>query len=199
MINISSYLYMSLSKIISVIIVVGIVSVGSIVVVQKMKQEDAPQNPENTTEVPPVESTYREEPLEAPTEKKIPFADFLSQGGSYECSVKQFLEDVESKGLVYIHNNMIRGSFTTATQGMVIDSSLIVRDGYTYTWSSLMQGKGVRVPVATGENTTTDSSTQMQDSYSFNAEHIGDYDCEPWTPDFTQFELPDGIAFAPLQ
>jgi hypothetical protein len=32
-------------------------------------------------------------------------------------------------------------------------------------------------------------------TYSFNAEQIGDYNCEAWTADSNMFKLPEGITW----
>lgn len=142
----------------------------------------------NKTENPTGETSFQEQ-----QGKKIPFADFLKKGGSYVCHVDQNVGGTLTKGTTYITDGMIRGEYNTNVQGMSIDTTLIVRDGYTYTWSSLMANKGFKAKVAGDMEEQLDMG--MRGQYSFNAEEIGDYACEPWKKDGSLFKLPDSIEF----
>ncbi|MFA7285719.1 MAG: hypothetical protein WC011_02635 [Candidatus Paceibacterota bacterium] len=150
-------------------------------VVVDTNQEDDTINTDATTEA-------------TPSGKKMAFSQFIATDkGSYECTVNQYVNDIESKGKVYINNGMIKGEFNTKTAGLSIDTSLIVRDGFTYTWSSMLPGVGFKAKVVADTNTNTDTKTTAQ--YSFNAEQIGDYDCQPWATDESKFILPTSIVF----
>ncbi len=128
--------------------------------------------------------------------KKMAFAEFLKQDkDAYECTVNQYIDEEmtqTTKGLVYVYNGNISGSFETDAMGMNITSSLIVRDGYSYTWSN-MSPVGYKVAVV--ESTETNTSQEISGTYSWNAEQIGDYECELWEIDMTKFDLPQGISF----
>ncbi len=136
-------------------------------------------------------------PQENTSNKKMSFNDFLKQGGSYVCSVNQYVENIESKGTVYIDGENIRGTFSTSVSGMNINSELLVTGGFTYTWSSMMSGVGFKAPVDMGEGGDSNFGTSGQ--YSFNAEQIGDYNCEPWNTDKSKFSLPRGITFTEIR
>jgi len=90
---------------------------------------------------------------------------------------------------------MVRGEFAVQTQGMNIDSNMIVRDGYTYIWSSMMQGMGFKSK-AVASDSATNPETGTLGSYAWDAEQIGDYNCEAWNPDVTIFTLPEGVIFS---
>ncbi len=124
--------------------------------------------------------------------KKMAFADFIKQGGSYKCTVHQSVGGIDTVGTTYISGDMIRGEYTTQVQGQNIDTSFVLRDGYTYSWSSMVPNMGIKskAVVAAG-----DTSASAQGSYSFNAEQIGDYQCDPWTADASTFALPKGVTF----
>ncbi len=132
-------------------------------------------------------------PVDQNSGKKMSFDAFMKQGGSYVCTVNQLVQGIESKGTVYINNGNIRGDFNTSVSGMNIDTFFIVKDSFTYTWSSMMQGKGFKAPVSAGGSGDASAGTSGQ--YSFNAEQIGDYDCQPWTADSSKFALPSGVTF----
>ncbi len=137
----------------------------------------------------------------APTEqnsgKKMSFDAFLKQGGSYVCSVDQSVEGMDSKGTVYVNGTNIRGTFNTTVAGMKVDSEFISTGGYMYTWSSMMPGKGFKAKVGTTAGGSTSTGTSGQ--YSWNAEQIGDYDCQPWSGDLSKFAMPSGVVFTEVK
>jgi hypothetical protein len=84
---------------------------------------------------------------------------------------------------------------------MTVDSSMLVKDGdeYAYTWTSTSPNQGFKVKNAQpAAANPADTNTQMNATYSWNAEQIGDYDCTPWTVDRSLFELPKGLNFKEL-
>lgn len=125
--------------------------------------------------------------------KKMAFADFVKQGGSYECTIKQYVAGTETSGTAFIGEGMIRGEYSTQTQGLTVNTSVIVRDGFAYTWTSMAPTMGFKAKVV--EDTTTNAATSISGSYSFNAEQIGDYDCKAWAFDAGKFTLPAGVTF----
>lgn len=129
--------------------------------------------------------------------KKMAFSELIKQGGSYQCTVKQYVNDTESTGTVFLHKDHIRGEFTTAVQGMNIDTTMIVKDGYTYTWTSAMPNKGFKakaVEVVGGDAVVGTSGT-----YSFDATQIGDYDCQDWNADDSKFVIPTNVTFTEVK
>lgn len=131
---------------------------------------------------------------QAPTGKKIAFSQFIKQGGAYECTVRQTLSGIDTTGVTYLSDGMIRGEFSTRIQSMNVDTSFIVRDGFTYSWSSVLPNTGFKVEMV--DNTVNgDTTTDTSGSYSWNAEQIGDYDCKPWTVDMAKFTLPSDVTF----
>lgn len=124
--------------------------------------------------------------------KKMAFAQFVKQGGSYECTVNQYVENVESKGHVFIDDGRIRGEYSVDYNGTKMNGSVIVKDGFAYTWSDMMKGMGFKVPVNEGE-VNVDAGTKG--TYSWNAEQIGDYNCDAWKVDESKFALPAGVTF----
>ena len=128
------------------------------------------------------------------TGKKMAFSEFIKQGGSYKCEVKQSMNDFNSGGTVYISNGNIRGDFTTVAEGQTAQTSFMLKDGFTYNWSSLAPNMGVKVPVAVDSETTVNSEV-----YSWSANQIGDYDCEPWVADAARFIVPTNINFTLIE
>lgn len=137
--------------------------------------------------------TPMEEQNSKPQGKKMAFGELVKLGESYECTVNQYIGDNVSKGTAYISGGLIRGEFNTQTQGMNISTSLIVRDGYTYSWTSMAPNMGFKAKVlSSGEANPNQGASG---TYSWNADQIGDYDCQPWKPEMTKFDIPTNIKF----
>lgn len=150
----------------------------------------------STTEVVVTSST-----TENPTKgngKKIPFAEFMKQGGSYKCTVTQTVATMTTDGTVYIHDANVRGNFSISVQGQTIETSMIARDGYTYTWTNVEKGVGHKVKV-NAPTTNESGSGPAQGTYAWNGEQIGDYSCSPWVTDDSLFELPKDITFTEVR
>lgn len=131
-----------------------------------------------------------------PNAKKMSFDAFLKQGGSYECTVVQNVSGVTSTGVVYVDGANVRGDFNSKVSGMSVDTTFLVKDGYSYTWSSALAGKGFKVKI---ENPGGAGGTATSGSYSFDASRIGEYDCKSWTVDASKFALPTAVTFMDLK
>lgn len=145
-----------------------------------------------------VSDTEDSNPKEVKNEtgKKMAFSQFIKNGGSYKCEVKQSISDMENSGTVYISSDKIKGDYTTISEGRTVKTSFIMRDGYSYTWGDMMAGNGFKIKIA--QDVTADQSTETSGTYSWNAEQVGDYNCEPWTVNDAVFALPSGITFTDL-
>lgn len=136
-----------------------------------------------------------QENTEIPSGKKMAFSQFIKQGGAYQCTVNQYIDSAYSattQGKVFIADGNIRGDFATTVQGMNIDTSMIVRDGFVYTWTSLAN-MGYKAKETKDAEQGQAIATSGQ--FGWNSEMIGDYDCDPWTVDASKFTLPANITF----
>ncbi len=126
------------------------------------------------------------------TVKKMAFSEFVKQGGAYKCDVKQAMSDFENSGTVYISGGNTRGEYTTIAEGRTMKTSFILKDGYSYSWGDMMQGMGFKVKATSDMGM---DGLAASDTYSWNANQIGDYTCEAWTVDSSKFDLPSGVTF----
>lgn len=151
-------------------------------------------NKDKKPETTPVLNTEVNNTEETPevNGKKMAFSEFIKQGGSYKCDVKQSLSDFENSGTIYINGAKISGEYSTIAEGMNITSSFVMMDGYTYSWSSALPSMGVKVKMA-----KPDTSAEAKESatYTWNAEQIGEYNCEAWVVDEAKFKIPTNITF----
>lgn len=167
-----------------------LILIGGVVILGGFMYFTGEKNNEMTKSNTALTST---EIKEQPSGKKMAFTEFTKQGGSYKCIVNQSVSDVVSKGTIFISGGMMRGTFTTTISGKENMSNILVRDGYTYIWSPEMpMAMKIAIPK---QNTETNTNTGMSGSYSWNAEQIGDYDCEAWNADQTMFAIPSGTEF----
>jgi hypothetical protein len=179
------------------LLVAGILIIVKTNVVTKIFPSSEEKDAQVTNNEVKTDDSTNETP-EQPTGKKMAFSQFIKQDfGPYKCEVKQAFSDMENNGTVYLNAGNIRGDFSTIAEGRKMDSSFIMKDGYTYNWSSFAPTMGVKVKV----NTTTDGDTNTQTSgtYSWNAEQIGEYNCEAWTVDESKFTLPSTITFTEIK
>ncbi len=131
----------------------------------------------------------------APTEsgKKMAFAEFIKKGGAYKCTVNQSVAGTDTVGTTYINGGSIRGEYATKIQGMNITTSFIVRDGFSYSWNSVAPTMGFKAKVV--DSAMVNTGAAMSASYSWNAQQIGDYNCESWAVDDSKFAVPAGVTF----
>jgi hypothetical protein len=118
--------------------------------------------------------------------KKMAFSEFVKQGGSYKCDVKQAMSDFENSGTVYIDGANVRGDFSTIAEGRTMETSFISKGGYSYMWSSAMNS---------GFKTKIQTETGASGTYSWDADQIGDYNCESWAAEESKFSVPANITF----
>jgi len=179
-----------MSKTLISFLVVGVVLVGGYFAYDSQKKENSEVTENEINEVKNEDTTAK------PAGKKMAFSQFIKQDkGSYKCEVSQAMSDIESNGTIYMNGGNMRGDFNTIAEGRNMNSSFIMMGGYTYNWSNLAP-MGVKVKVdMDGGN----SSAEASGTYSWNAEQIGDYNCEPWLVDEGTFELPDGVNFTEIK
>jgi hypothetical protein len=141
---------------------------------------------------------------------KMPFDAFIRRGdGSYVCTVSQAMSDMENKGTVYIAGSAdvskrkMRGEFSTIAEGMKVDSVFIIKDGFNYSWNSMMPKSGFKIAIpkesvdANGNAVATQNGNSG--TYAWSASQIGAYDCQAWTVDETKFVLPAGMTFKEMK
>jgi hypothetical protein len=148
--------------------------------------EDVPTSQESVVATTTASTTTQTD------SKKIAFTEFLKKGGSYKCTVTQTVANMTSNGTVYIDNANVKGSFSTSIAGQTIDTNMIAKDGFTYTWTSMSKGVGYKAKIVK-EGGDADASSSA--TYTWNGSQIGEYNCEPWTVDKTMFELPTSVTF----
>jgi hypothetical protein len=126
--------------------------------------------------------------------KKMAFSEFMKQGVSSQCTVNQEVNNTTIHGTVYLSGSSFRGEFSTDYNGTTMNVTTITHEGYAYTWTSAMPNRGYKIKV--NPNTPPlNGSVSASGNYSFNADTIGDYHCEPWTPDDSKFTVPTTVTF----
>jgi hypothetical protein len=169
----------SSKKVWGLIIFLAILTVAilAIVIVNKTKKssEVVPQGQESPL------------PTEAPKEQKS-LKDLLLAGGGQQCSFK----NERSSGVVYIGTGMMRGDITTEVSGTSLISHMVVDNKTSYVWVD-GQTTGFKVNIDPNAQTPTASGQQGVD-----INQKVDYNCNPWSVDALQFNLPKGVTFNEL-
>ncbi len=167
-----------MSKTTWVVIIVITLTIAGYFVFSGNKEANVPAGEEQSAQTP---------------ERKMAFADFVRQGGSYKCEVKQALSDMENSGTVYLSGGMMRGEFRTVAEGRTVTTNIINRDGYTYTWSSASPETGFKIKVDASADAETSGT------YSWDASQVGDYNCAAWSADASVFAVPTSVTFQELE
>ncbi len=157
--------------------VLAVVIIGGYFIIKGKKPEEA---------MPVVNSETTTSDQTAQTgEKKVAFSEFIKNGGSYKCDVKQAMSDFDNSGTVYISGANVRGDFSTIAEGKPMKTSFITKDGFSYTWSPDLPNTGFKIKLSneSGANAPTWPS------------QIGDYNCVAWTADSSMFTVPANITF----
>lgn len=171
-----------MSKTLISVLVLGVVIVGGYFIIKNGKGVET--IPSENTEV-----QNEEQAVEA-VGKKMAFSEFIKTGGSYKCEVSQAMSDFENSGTMHIDGSKVRGDFTTVAEGMTVTTSLVVKDDYTYVWMN-----GVNGLPASGFKTKNQVDTSASGGFRWDAETIGDYNCEAWVVDEAMFAIPSDITF----
>lgn len=150
---------------------------------------------QGTVEAPTQDANgaqMNEVPAAAPDEQKFSgsMQELMARGGSWTCDVSSTAGGVNSSGTTYSANGMVRSDFTSSIpQVGNIESHIIVRDGFAYTWTSMMN-QGFKFPIGEAEGeaeVSAEVAAQVNQDYNFS--------CTPWVVDESVFTLPSTIAF----
>lgn len=127
-----------------------------------------------------------------PSGKKIAFSEFMKKSGSYKCTVTQTVATMTTNGTVYLDEGKVKADFAVSVAGQSFNTSMIVRDGYSYTWTSNSPTKGFKTKIAGG---TESNSTSSKGTYTWDGSQIGEYSCDSWVAEASMFEVPKTVTF----
>lgn len=175
-------------------LIIGIIVIIAIILaVTYSKKTPAPLETIDVSNNIPM-ATQQETVPSAPTTngKKMSFGEFTKQGGSYQCTVDEYLDPsytTTTKGTIYLSNGLVRGDFSFEIQGESMKTSFIKRDGLVYTW---IPGR------SPGYKTPALEHAPSSGQSGWTPDMVGDYTCKPWTADVTLFTVPN-IQFETLK
>lgn len=179
-----------------VIIIVIAVAVFAYNDSKQVTNTDQNMNASSTNSVQGTSDVNGQNPMATSTGKKMAFADFLKQNtSSFVCTVTESMSDFPNKGTIYIDGAAdqtkvrMNGEFETVAEGKSVKSYVIIKDGFSYGWSSMVPNQGVKIKLK------PNNADPKNPTYDWNADQVGDYDCKPWTIDEAKFALPQNVAF----
>lgn len=115
-------------------------------------------------------------------------AELASRGGTFRCTVSQESEVASTEGVVFVDGSRVRGDFTStvaAAGGLSVETHLVVKDGFTYTWTPIAPN-GFKARATEG---STAGGAALSGNYA-DVNQAYAYECAPWTVDESAFELP---------
>ncbi len=126
----------------------------------------------------------------------------------YECSFNKSDPTSQVSGIFRMIDGNLRGDFdidiqadqtgfgdASPDQRAFFASHFILKDGYTYTWTSL-QNIGYKSKMA--DKVSDRSSTKVQAQIVGFEDKLA-YNCHPWNAVLNVFDLPTGITFSELK
>lgn len=125
---------------------------------------------------------------------KPSFTTVLQQGGIQKCSIVQPMGQMTSTGVVYINKALVRAEFSVSVMDKTIETTMIARDGYMYSWTKGSAQEGTKTKMPTAES-VKQSAGKAPTVRTWNGDQVKEYTCEDWTPDETIFEIPKTITF----
>lgn len=179
---------------ITIATLIGIIIIG-LGIFLVMKSGKTGNDPLENNQSIETELGENQENTEISSGKKMAFSQFIKQDGAYQCTVNQYIDSAytaTTQGKVFIADGNIRADFKINAQGMQFDTSMITRDGFVYTWTSLAN-MGYKVKAV--ETTESNQKIGTSGQFTFDDAMIGDYDCNPWTVESSKFTLPTNITF----
>lgn len=123
------------------------------------------------------------------------FAELAERGGSYKCTFAHENDIAVSTGTVYISGDRIRGDFHSETEHMDVESHMIAKGGYVYTWSP-MTSQGFKM-IALENGGSFEGSAAMSGNYA-DLHQEYNYDCVVWNSDESMFTLPNDHTFVEM-
>lgn len=151
-------------------------------------------------------STSTERSTSTTTETAIPtgemsstISDVVGKGQNLECDWKMPTSgdapNPFGAGKLYTTGNKGRSMISGSSSGMAIDGNAIYKDGEVYSWISVAgTTMGFKFDKAELESMNESmTAEQKQQAEQIRSEMI--FNCKPWTPDESKFELPTGVEF----
>lgn len=164
------------------VVVVIVVGVGAYLVVGR----DSSETPET------VDTNMQTDMQRAPDEvmeETTSLSDMISEGQNQLCTFTD--SDTGGVGTVFIGDGNVRGDFQSDIDDVATVAHLVVLNSEdAYVW---MEGQTQGYKASMSE--LADLSSAAGGDNSLDVNKAVDYECYPWTPDATQFALPDTVDF----
>ena len=126
-------------------------------------------------------------------------ADLQKLGDTIVCTFENITPDVNMTGIVYMdgEDKMRMESTIESEQFGDMKSYTIIKDDYSYMWSTSMGEKGMKMLVpeeSVDADTDTDEVADVLEGEDM-IDQENTYSCEKWKADSKMFELPEEIVF----
>lgn len=106
------------------------------------------------------------------------------------CSIKVATTYVNRSGTIYMTEKKMRGDFTGYVNGVLASTSMLDDGESLYVWKN-GASTGLKLPAAVSA-----SGNAIQLSGGLDLTTVFSYNCNPWTVEQTNFDLPAGVVFS---
>lgn len=192
---------MSKNGITLLVVIVAIVGGGYWLLTSKtINVEKSAGNPTDrmtTDDVSKIDSVDNSKTTTSDSQK---LSDVMAAGKDVVCTFTSSDPNAENSGTVFVSGKDVRGDFASdvKTVSMKIESHMIQKDGYVYTWTNTMP-QGFKAKVVMAQDSGNAMATgKMSGSQSFDFNTSYNYNCKDWQKDTSKFTLPSSIIFSEI-
>jgi hypothetical protein len=183
--------YKGFSPVAVVVIIAVIAGIGAFTILRSSSTSKPSATTERTSDKASKEST--------PTgDLSSTIQDIVGRGQSLECDWKMPTTGSENPfgaGKLYTTGNKGRSEISGGTEGVAIEGNAIYKDDTVYSWIKAGGTTiGFKFDKAELESMAKDmTAEQKQQAEQIRQQMI--FNCKPWTPDESKFDLPSGVDF----
>jgi hypothetical protein len=152
----------------------------------------------------PTAPTVKVEPTITPTPKtetaKAALKDLLAGGKDQQCTWTTVENGSNVSGTMYISGKKFRQDRNiTDPKTQAVTQSYNLSDGESvYTWGGTLGTRGIKVSLTTIESVVTGTPSQTPSQVNDVLNQQYQYQCQPWTPDNSQFTPPTEVIFSDM-
>lgn len=112
--------------------------------------------------------------------------ELMRMTGDLECQIAISGQSFSSEGEVFISGESFRGDFRSVLEGQSLESSVIKKEGFIYSWANVIP-QGYKFAVV---------EAGLEETSNFDTTTPVNYECAPWAEvDASKFVLPADIEF----
>lgn len=126
--------------------------------------------------------------------------DLFKKGKPLKCSFSGEDEGVKLSGQMWVADKRARQDMQSEKDGVEEETHVIVDDKWTYFWTSMEPGKGIKMEIKESDEEVMELGKDIKQEQKKidEVKEVFDYRCTSWQVDESKFEPPKDIEFVDL-